>query len=118
MKNIIKIAILAGVLSVNALAGVVNGTMTKVRAYEEGTQISFESKIPNVTFKVKKVDIFKAMTRVGKVTSIGDLEKNGLIHDTDRKVVVQLDRVKDGLYIKARNNSMFVTERELDKIRR
>lgn len=114
----LKMLMLAATLSLSAFAGIVNGTMTKVRAYEEGTQISFESKIPNVTFKVKKVDIFKAMTRVGKVTSVGDLEKNGLIHDTDRKVVIQLDRVKDGLHIKARNNSMFVTEKELDKIRK
>lgn len=114
----LKMLMLAATLSLSAFAGIVNGTMTKIRAYEEGTQISFESKIPNVTFKVKKVDIFKAMTRVGKVTSVGDLEKNGLIHDTDRKVVIQLDRVKDGLHIKARNNSMFVTEKELDKIRK
>lgn len=114
----LKMLMLAATLSLSAFAGVVNGTATKIRAYEEGTQISFESKIPNVTFKVKKVDIFKAMTRVGKVTSVGDLEKNGLIHDTDRKVVIQLDRVKDGLHIKAKNNSMFVTEKELDKIRK
>lgn len=113
-----KILILAMTLSLSAFAGIVNGAMTKIRAYEDGSQISFKSKIPNLTFKVKKVDIFKAMTRVGKVTSVGDLEKNGLILDTDRKVVIQLDRVKDGLYIKARNNSMFVTEKELEKIRK
>ena len=49
--------------------------------------------------------------------SVADLEKNGVILDIDRQVVVTLDRVGDGLYIKAKNNTMFVTEKELDKIR-
>ena len=93
--------ILAATLSFSAFAGLVNGKMTKIRSYEKGNQISFESKIPNVTFKVKKVDIFKAMTRYGKVMSVADFERKG-----------------DGLWIKSKNNSMFVTERELDKIRR
>ena len=114
----IKMIILAATLSMSAFAGIVNGTMTKIRSYEEGNQISFESKIPNVTFKVKKVDIFKAMTRIGKVMSVADFEKNGIILDVDRKVVVTLDRKGDGLWIKSKKNSMFVTERELDKIRR
>lgn len=114
----LKIFILGVTLSLSAFAGVVNGTMTKIRCYEKGNQIRFESKVPNLSFQVRKVDIFKAMTKIGKVTSVGDLERNGLIHDSDRKVVVQLDRVKDGLYIKSRDNSMFITEKELDKIRR
>ncbi|MGL4865691.1 MAG: hypothetical protein ACRC8F_05175 [Cetobacterium sp.] len=113
----IKILILAATLSLTALAGSVNGNITKIRAYEQGSQISFESKIPNMTFKVKKTDIFKAMTRIGKVMSVADLEKNGIILDVDRKVVVTLDRVKDGLYIKSKTNTMFISERELDKIR-
>ena len=109
---------LAATLSLSAFAGVVNGSMTKIRAYEKGNQIRFESKIPNLSFQVKKVDIFKAMTRYGKVKSVADLERNGIILDVDRKVIVTLDRVKDGLHIKSRNHSMFVTERELDKIRK
>ncbi|MGL5797237.1 MAG: hypothetical protein ACRCYT_03430 [Cetobacterium sp.] len=114
----LKMIILAATLSLSAFAGVVNGTVTKIRAYEKGTQIRFESKIPNLSFQVKKVDIFKAMTRVGKTTSVGDLERNGIIENTDRKVIIQLDRVKDGLHIKSNNHSMFITERELDKIRK
>ncbi|MBC2854185.1 hypothetical protein [Cetobacterium sp. 2G large] len=114
----LKMLILAATLSFTAFAGLVNGKMTKIRSYEKGNQISFESKIPNVTFKVKKVDIFKAMTRYGKVMSVADFERNGIILDVDRKVVVTLDRKGDGLWIKSKNNSMFVTERELDKIRR
>ncbi|MGL5279436.1 MAG: hypothetical protein ACRC8M_10280 [Cetobacterium sp.] len=114
----LNMIILAATLSLSAFAGIVNGTMTKIRAYEKGNQISFESKIPNVTFKVKKVDIFKAMTRVGKVMSVADLEKNGIVLDVDRQVVVTLDRVNDGLHIKSKNNTMFITEKELDKIRK
>lgn len=110
--------ILATTLSFTAFAGIVNGKMTKIRSYEKGNQIRFESRIPNLSFQVKKVDIFKAMTRYGKIMSVADLERNGIILDVDRKVVVTLDRVKDGLHIKSRNHSMFVTERELDKIRR
>lgn len=109
--------VLAATLSLSAFAGVVNGTVTKIRTYDKGNQIRFESKIPNLSFQVRKVDILKAMTRIGKVTSVGDLERNGLISSEDRAVVIQLDRVKDGLHIKSRNHSMFVTERELDKVR-
>ena len=57
------------------------------------------------------------MTRKGKIMSVADIEKNGIIHDVDRKAVVTLDRVGDGLYIKTKNNTMFVTVKELDKIR-
>lgn len=109
--------VLAATLSLSAFAGVVNGTVTKIRTYDKGNQIRFESKIPNLSFQVRKVDILKAMTRIGKVTSVGDLERNGLISSEDRAVVIQLDRVKDGLHIKSRNHSMFVTERELEKVR-
>ncbi|MGL4642312.1 MAG: hypothetical protein ACRCVB_04440 [Cetobacterium sp.] len=113
----IKMLVLAATLSLSAFAGVVNGTVTKIRTYDKGNQIRFESKIPNLSFQVRKVDILKAMTRIGKVTSVGDLERNGLIASEDRAVVIQLDRVKDGLHIKSRNHSMFVTEKELDKVR-
>ncbi|MGL4671272.1 MAG: hypothetical protein ACRC4Y_03890 [Cetobacterium sp.] len=113
----LKMLVLAATLSLSAFAGVVNGTVTKIRTYDKGNQIRFESKIPNLSFQVRKVDILKAMTRIGKVTSVGDLERNGLISSEDRAVVIQLDRVKDGLHIKSRNHSMFVTEKELDKVR-
>lgn len=113
----LKMLVLAATLSLSAFAGVVNGTVTKIRTYDKGNQIRFESKIPNLSFQVRKVDILKAMTRIGKVTSVGDLERNGLISSEDRAVVIQLDRVKDGLHIKSRNHSMFVTERELNKVR-
>ncbi|MGL4787798.1 MAG: hypothetical protein ACRC2Q_13095 [Cetobacterium sp.] len=114
----LKMLALATVLSLTALAGSVNGKITKIRAYEKGNQVSFESRIPNLTFKVRKTDIFKAMTRKGKIMSVADLEKNGVILDIDRQVVVTLDRVGDGLYIKTKNNTMFVSEKELDKIKK
>ncbi|MGL5702318.1 MAG: hypothetical protein ACRCW5_04175 [Cetobacterium sp.] len=113
----LKMLVLAATLSLSAFAGVVNGNVTKIRTYDKGNQIRFESKIPNLSFQVRKVDILKSMTRIGKVTSVGDLERNGLISSEDRAVVIQLDRVKDGLHIKSRNHSMFVTEKELDKVR-
>ena len=47
--------VLTAALSLTALAGSVNGNMTKIRAYNDGNQISFESRIPNLTFKVKKL---------------------------------------------------------------
>ena len=58
------------------------------------------------------------MKRYGKVMWVASVERNGITWDVDRKEVVTLDRKGDGLWIKSKNNSMFVTERELDKIRR
>ena len=31
-----------------AMAGIVNGNVTKIRAYEDGNKIRFESRVPNV----------------------------------------------------------------------
>nr|WP_307775860.1 hypothetical protein [uncultured Cetobacterium sp.] len=117
MKKL-SIFLLAMTMSVSALAGTVNGKITKIRAYERGKTIKFESRIPNLTFRVKKVDILKAMTRYGKITTVADIEKNGIVLDVDRKVFVTLDRVRDGLYIKSKHNNMFVSERELDNVRK
>ncbi|MGL5360562.1 MAG: hypothetical protein ACRDBI_12740 [Shewanella sp.] len=100
-----------------AHAGTVDGKMTKIRVYENGKKLEFKSKIPNVSFQLKKVDVLKAMTRVGKTLASADLEKNGLIIDVDRKVAVTLDRVGDGLYIRGKTMTMFVTEKELEKVR-
>ncbi len=97
-------------------AGSVDGKLTKIRAYEQGGKIEFKSRVPNVSFSLRKGDILKAMTRRGKTRAVADLEKNGLIIDTERKAMVTLDRVGDGLYIRGRTMTMFVTERELENV--
>jgi hypothetical protein len=43
--------------------------------------------------------------------------KNGLIVKADRKAFVTLDRVKDGLYIRGKTLTMFVSEDELADLR-
>ncbi|MGL5657369.1 MAG: hypothetical protein ACRCXY_11130 [Fusobacteriaceae bacterium] len=114
----LKIFILITALSLNAYAGMVNGIATKVRTYEYDNHISFESKIPNLTFKVRKIDVLKAMTKIGELSSVGNLEKNGIIQDINKKIVIRLERVNDGLRISSRKDKMFITEKELDKIKK
>ncbi|MGL5948988.1 MAG: hypothetical protein ACRCYV_08080 [Aeromonas sp.] len=121
MKKL-SVLMLTALLSVFAFiapasAGTVDGKMTKIRVYERGNKLEFQSRIPKVSYHVKKVDVLKAMTRIGKMPTIVDLEKNGIFEDVDRKVGVTLDRVKDGLHIRGGRVSMFITERELDKVR-
>ncbi|MGL5008118.1 MAG: hypothetical protein ACRC53_12370 [Plesiomonas sp.] len=119
MKSLFSSVLLAALLalSFSSVAGSVNGQLTKIRAYEKGRKIEFKSRVPNVSFSLTKVDILKAMTRFGKTTAVADLEKNGLIINTDRKALVTLDRVRDGLYIKGKTLTMFITEKELDRVR-
>ncbi|MGL5291364.1 MAG: hypothetical protein ACRC9T_05515 [Vibrionaceae bacterium] len=117
MKKIIA-AVFAMAMSTSALAGIVNGTMTKIRVHEQGTSLRFESRVPNLTFIVRKGEILKAMTKVGKERGIAEIEVNGLIVDQDRKVGVTLDRRADGLEIQSPRHKMFVTEKELKSIRR
>ncbi|MGL5027258.1 MAG: hypothetical protein ACRC6P_14955 [Shewanella oncorhynchi] len=105
------------IMSSSAFAGSVDGKITKIRAYEEGNKILFQSRFPNVSFSLRKADILKVMTRHGKTRASADLEKNGVIIKTDRSVRVTLDRVGDGLYIRGNTLTMFVSEKELDKIR-
>ncbi|MGL6098273.1 MAG: hypothetical protein ACRCZ9_00710, partial [Fusobacteriaceae bacterium] len=101
MKKIIM-AVLLG-MSINAMAGVVelNGkkTMTTIKASERDNHIKFASKIPNLTMRVGKITLLKAMTRVGKTQSIIEIERNGILAEMDRKVPATLDRVGDGLWI-------------------
>lgn len=121
MKKTIAI-ILTALLSVpmvlsTAHAGTVDGKLTKIRVYDDGKKLEFKSKIPNVSFALTKADVIKVMTRKGKTHAIADLEKNGIIIDVDRKVRVTLDRVADGLYIRGNSVTMFITEKELEKVR-
>lgn len=101
-----------------AFAGTVEGRVTKIRAYEEGSKIRFESRVPNVDIVVRKVDIIKAMTKRGITYTIVDVQRNGRIIDLDRKLRATLDRVGDGLHIRTSRVNMFVSERELDDVRR
>lgn len=102
----------------DAYAGTVNGKITKIRAYEDGPRIRFESRVPNVDIIVRKIDIFKAMTKVGVTHTIVDVKRDGLIVDVDKKLRATLDRVGDGLHIRTSRVSMFISERELDDVRR
>lgn len=120
MKKILA-ALLLG-MSINAMAGVVevNGkkTMTTIKASERDNHIKFSSVVPNLTMRVSKVTLLKAMTRIGKTNAIIEIERNGLLVDTDRKVAAVLDRVGDGLWIRTATTMMFITEKELDKVRK
>ncbi len=117
MKKL-KILVLLVTFSLSAHAGMVNGLPTKIKTYENGNEINFESKVPNITFKVKKSDVYKAMDRNEGVNSSGRIEKNGVIKDIDRKLKMRLERVNDGLRIISINDKMFITEKELDKIKK
>lgn len=101
-----------------ASAGLVEGKATKIRAYEDGNKIRFESRIPNVDIVVRKIDIFKAMTKRGVTYTIVDVQRNGLLVDVDKKLRATLDRVGDGLHIRTSRVNMFITERELDDVRK
>ncbi|MGL4827578.1 MAG: hypothetical protein ACRC24_08965 [Vibrionaceae bacterium] len=114
MKKIIA-ALFAIAMSTSAVAGIVDGTMTKVRVSEQGNKYRFESRVPNLSFIVRKSEVAKGMLKVGKERGIAELEINGLIVDQDRKVGVTLDRRGDGLEIKSPKHTMFVTEKELRK---
>lgn len=119
MKKIIA-AILLG-MSMTAMAGIVEvdgrKTMTTIKVSERDNHIKFESKIPNLTMRVGKMTLLKAMKRPGVTKSIIEIERNGLINTDGRNVAAVLDRVGDGLWIRTATTMMFVTERELDKVR-
>lgn len=110
-KLIVALSILT--MGLTSFAGTVNGKVTKIRVYERDNYIKFESKIPNLTYRVRKIDVLKGMTRIGKTRVIAEVERGGI----DVRTEVVLDRIGDGLYIRSKSNDMFVTERELDSIR-
>lgn len=117
MKKLFIVLLILIVSASSVFAGSVDGKLTKIRVYEEGRNIRFKSKIPNLTYIVRKIDVLKGMTRRGKTLVKAKLEKNGLILDFDKKTLVTLDRVGDGLYIKSKVHTMYVTEKELEKVR-
>lgn len=117
-KLIISLFVVAlSVVSFSAAAGSVDGKLTKIRAYDKNGKVEFKSRVPNVSFTLRKADIVQAMTRFGKTQAVADLEKDGLIVKADRKAFVTLDRVKDGLYIRGKTLIMFVSEDELENLR-
>lgn len=119
MKKMIA-ALLLG-MSINAMAGIVEvdgrKTMTTIKVSERDNHIKFESKIPNLTMRAGKLAILKAMKKPGVTKSIVEIERNGLINTNGRNVAAVLDRVGDGLWIRTSTTMMFITERELDKVR-
>ena len=106
------------VMPQEASAGVVNGKVTKIRTYTQANKVYFESRIPNVSIIVRKVDVIKGMTKIGKTRTIVEIQRDGLIIDIDKKVGATLDRVGDGLHIRTNNLTMFITEKELDDVRK
>ncbi|MGL6115060.1 hypothetical protein [Cetobacterium sp. SF1] len=108
-------------MSMASFAGIIEDHnkkyMTAIKTYEKGDNIRFKGVFPKVSFTVRKKDIIKAMLKIGTTTTVGQFERNG-IFDTDRKQVITLKRRADGLLIQNRNVSMFVTEKELEKVRR
>lgn len=121
MKKFFILLTLITFISINASsvsAGKINGNYAKIRTYEKGRLVYFESKLPNVRIITRKVDVLKGMTKIGKTRTIVEIERNGLLFDVDKKVGATLDRVGDGLFIRAGNMTMFVSERELDDVRK
>ncbi|MGL5251480.1 MAG: hypothetical protein ACRC7P_10420, partial [Enterovibrio sp.] len=82
-----------------------------------GSNVRFESRIPNLTFIVSKKKITRAMLKIGREPAVVKVEKNGFIVDKDHKVVATLVRRADGLEIRTPNHHMFVTEKELKRVR-
>ena len=117
MKKFFVVLLMLIVSASSVFAGSVDGKLTKIRVYEEGRNIRFKSKIPNLTYIVTKIDVLKGMTRIGKTLVKAKIEKNGLILDFDEKTLVTLNRVGDGLYIKSKVHTMYITEKELESVR-
>ncbi|MEG0583468.1 MAG: hypothetical protein RR476_02735 [Cetobacterium sp.] len=122
MKKLILAACLL-VGSVVSYAGIVkdNGKdyLTKIETQDKNDHIRFKASFPKVSIRVRKKDIIKAMlSPSGRETkTIGELERNGIVK-SDRMFVVFLRRKNDGLWLEVGNISMFVTEKELDKVKR
>ncbi|MGL5124328.1 MAG: hypothetical protein ACRC6K_09300 [Fusobacteriaceae bacterium] len=118
-----KIIMIIGVLamSIGTLAGsvTVDGkkTLTKIIASERKDHIKFESKFPSLTMRISKRDVLKGMTKIGKTRTIVEIERNGIINSDARNVVATLDRIRDGLWVKTNTTQMFITEKELKKIK-
>ncbi|QNM15077.1 hypothetical protein [Fusobacterium hominis] len=115
--------ILAGLflsMSMMSFAGVVQDHgkeyLTAIKTYDKDNNIRFKAVFPKISFTMRKRDVLKAMLKIGTTTTIGQFERNG-IFDADRKQVITLKRKADGLLIQNRNISMFVTEKELEKVR-
>lgn len=108
--------------SVASYAGIVEDHgkkyMTKITTKDRDNHIKFQSTFPKVSFRVRKQDIIKAMLKIGSTTTIGELERNGILLKGDRKLLINLRRKHDGLIIQSGNVSMFVTERELEKVKK
>ncbi|MGL4687595.1 MAG: hypothetical protein ACRCVS_02790 [Fusobacteriaceae bacterium] len=119
-KNIMIVAVLA--MSVVTLAGSVTldgkKTLTKIVASERQEHIKFESKFPSLVMRISKRDVLKGMTRIGKTRTIVEIERNGIINSDARNVGATLDRIKDGLWVKTSRTQMFITEKELKKIKK
>lgn len=107
-------------MSMFSFAGIVKDHgreyLTAIKTYDKGPNIRFKAVFPKISFTMRKKDVVKAMLKIGTTTTIGQFERNG-IFDTDRKQVITLKRRADGLLIQNRNISMFVTEKELEKVR-
>ena len=102
----------------DAQAGSINGKLTKIRAYDTGRSIKFKSIIPNVAIITTKKDIIKGMLKPGVTRTLVKVERDGIFIDSGRYMGATLDRVGDGLYIKTSVVKMFISERELDDVRR
>lgn len=107
-------------MSMMSFAGVVQDHgkeyLTAIKTYDKDNNIRFKAVFPKISFTMRKRDVLKAMLKIGTTTTIGQFERNG-IFDADRKQVITLKRKADGLLIQNRNISMFVTEKELEKVR-
>lgn len=123
MKKILCAVFAAAMLTLvpgtdSVYAGSVNGNLTKIRAYDTGRSIKFKSIIPNVAIYTTKKDILKGMLKLGVTRTLVKIERDGIFIDRGKYVGATLDRVGDGLYIKTSAVKMFISERELDDVRK
>lgn len=123
VKNLKKLiaGIMLLVASAASYAGVINDNgkkyMTKITTEDRGDHVRFKGAFPKVSFRLTKRSVTKAMVTFGETKTIGELERNGIIQ-SDRKLPVRLERRGDGLLIESGRVSMFVTEKELEKVKK
>jgi hypothetical protein len=117
--------LIAGIMLIAAsavsYAGYINDNghkyVTKITTEDKGDYYKFKGTFPKVSFKLSKSSVTKAMKVYGESRTIGEMERNGIIH-TDRKLAVKLKRTNDGLYIESNKVTMYVSEKELSKVKK
>ncbi|MGL5948990.1 MAG: hypothetical protein ACRCYV_08090 [Aeromonas sp.] len=112
--------VMAGALfvwSVAANAGAVNGQLAKIRVYERGDVVEFQSRFPKVSYFVSHRDVYDAMTTGESIDAVVDVVKDGILEKFNEQTQVTLAERDGGLQIRGDRVSMFVGPREITDVR-